>query len=272
MKKLKNIFCLYVLAISAFCIMGITEVKAAGASAEQFQVVCDQKSVEPGQTANCFLIAKILNGDISFVETTVTPDTNGQYQTKNLKITSVEGPPRNGDVAATNKLTHGKGLTDIAGLDQDHKESGANQYKCNNTNTYTEESYKGCQLFYALKNKKIKSVTNASENGVPVLNSGYDGYTVIGFYVVTLSDDATKNDCGRLCVIPRYAADDGTVEGDMEGFTTDKPCAEIEVKPGENPGTPGTGNFTSYLVLIGAAFVAVGAIALAKRNSKFFRV
>ena len=266
MKKLKNIFCLSVLAISTFCIMGITDVKAG--SAEQFQVVCDQKSVEPGQTANCFLIAKILNGDISFVETTITPDTSGNYQTKNLKITRVEGPPINGDVAATTLVHNGK-LADL-GLGDNHKESGAKNYVCNNETTYTEASYKGCQLFYALKNKKIKPVTNGSDNGVPVLNSGYDGYTVIGFYVVTLSDDATINDCGRLCISPRFGENDGDAQADMQGAT--KHCAEIEVKPGENPGTPGTGNFTSYLVLIGAAFVAVGAIALAKRNSKLFRV
>lgn len=266
MKKLKNIFRLSVLAISALCIMGVTEVKAA--SAEQFQVVCDQKSVEPGQTANCFLIAKILNGDISFVETTVTPDTSGDYQTKNLKITSVEGPPRNGDVAATTLVHNGK-LADLS-LGNDHKESGAKNYVCNNETTYTEASYKGCQLFYALKGKKIKSVTNASDNGVEALNSGYDGYTVVGFYVVTLSDDATTNDCGRLCISPRFGENDGDAQADLQGAT--KHCAEIEVKPGDPSTPPPTGNFTSYLVLIGAAFVAVGAIALAKRNSKFFRV
>lgn len=266
MKKLKNIFCLSVLAISAFCIMGIADVKAG--SAEQFDVICDQKSIEPGQTANCFLIAKILNGDVSFVQTTVTPDTSGDYQTKNLKITSVEGPPRNGDVAATTLVHNGK-LADL-GLGATHKESGAKNYVCNNEASYTEESYKGCQLFYALKGKKIKPVANGSDNGVPVLNSGYDGYTVIGFYVVTLSDDATINDCGRLCIEASFGENDGDTT--LQGATTSHPCAEIEVKPGENPGTPGTGNFTSYLVLIGAAFVAVGAIALAKRNSKFFRV
>ena len=202
----------------------------------------------------------------------ITADTSGEYQTKNLKIISVEGPPRNGDVAATNKLTHGKGLADISGLTEEHTQSGAKNYKCNNTNTYTEESYKGCQLFYALKNKKIKHEDNISINNVPVLNSGYDGYTVIGYYVVTLSDDATTNDCGRLCVEPRFGENDGDTQADLQGATTSNPCAEIEVKPGDPSTSPPTGSFTSYLVLIGAAFVAVGAIALAKRNSKFFRV
>ena len=267
MKKLKNIFCLSVLAIGAFCVMGIAEVKAG--SAQQFQVVCDKESIEPGDNANCFLIAKITD-EVSFVETTVTPDTSGIYQTKNLKINGVEGAPTSTTMSAK-ILPHARGLADIDRIETTHKESGAKNYKCNNTTSYTEESYNGCQLFYALQGEKIKHVADISINGVAALNSGYDGFTVVGLYNVTLSEDATKNDCGRLCIVARYAENDGDAEAALQGAT--KHCAEIEVKPGEDPGTPtDTGSFTSYLVLIGAAFVAVGAIALAKRNSKFFRV
>ena len=78
------------------------------------------------------------------------------------------------------------------------------------------------------------------------------------------------NDCGRLCVEVSYSGDRsdyGALEGNVTG--TDAPCAEV--KPTGTPQPP-TGSFTSYIVLIGGAFVAIGAIALARKNNKFFRV
>lgn len=274
MKKIKNILYLSILAISAFCMIGITEVKAG--KAENFKVVCDKQTIEPEQIANCYLIAQVTD-TVSFVETTIYPGAEPTQQSKNLKIVGVGGPPTNGNVTAL-KLTNGQGIkkkndSESLGLNSDHIDSGASLYECDNTQTYSEESYKGCQLFYALKNQSIKHVDDISENNVAALNS-HTGYTVIGYYAVSLTDDAPNNDCGRLCVIARYAPANGTVEDHLEGSTSNN-CAEIKTKvtDPDDPGDPvDSGSFTSYLVLIGAVFVAVGAIALAKRNSKFYRV
>ena len=135
-------------------------------------------------------------------------------------------------------------------------------YQCDNSNG-------GCYVFYAKTGKSITAVASAADNGVPALN-GNTGFTVIGYYEVKLSDSATLTDCGRLCVEVAYSGDGsdyGALEGNVSGSSS--PCAEV--KPTGTPQVP-TGSFTSYIVLIGGAFVAIGAIALARKNTKFFRV
>ena len=244
MKKIKNILSLSIVALCSFCMIGIMNVSAG--SATNFKVVCDPASIEKGDTANCYLIAQI-SGDIDGVITKVY--TEGS---KNLTIQNVQpAPAKQNDMKAE--------FIDSGASPSEGKAIG---YQCNNSSG-------GCYVFYAKNGKTISEVTNVADNNVEAIK-GNTGFTVVGYYEVKLSDNATLNDCGRLCVEVAYSGDGsdyGALEGNVSGASS--PCAEI--KPTGTPQVP-TGSFASYVVLIGGAFLAIGAIALARKNNKFFRV
>ena len=58
MKKLKNILSLSIVALCAFCLLGITDVFAANGTASGFTVACEDTSLEKGSTTTCYLLAK----------------------------------------------------------------------------------------------------------------------------------------------------------------------------------------------------------------------
>lgn len=104
--------------------------------------------------------------------------------------------------------------------------------------------------------------------------------TAVGAYDVTLSKDA-KGDCGTICVkvvytVPgdstEYTAIPGTRASDATAGSQDPSCEDITVDGAPVEEAPNTGAFADYAVLIGAGAIAVGAILLASKKSKFYRV
>lgn len=252
MKNLKNILSLSIIALCTFCLMGIMEVKAA-VSASSFDIVCDPQSIEKGQQSKCFLLAKINEDGGVGVDGFVTKvETEGTRKTKNLKIDEVKPAPIRGDEVGAAHLQSGQTGT----------EGNTTGFECTNTNS----AYPGCYIFYGKNGNTFKKVTSFADNGIGL--SGYDGFTVVGYYEVSLTENASMTDCGELCVEVAYAAD-AAGWGSLAGNQT-QVCEEV--KPTGNPDSPTTGSFTSYIVLIGGAFLAIGAIAIARKNNKFFRV
>jgi hypothetical protein len=246
MKKIKNILCLSIVALCSFCMIGIMNVSAG--SATNFKVVCNPESIEKGDLAQCYLLAKVTDS----VDGIITKVYN--EGSKNLVIQKVYAPPTKTDSIGAEEVNSGAKIKDTA--------AKAYGYECQNSNGV-------CYVFYAKSGKTIAADTSIADNGIEAIK-GNTGLTLVGYYEVKLSDSATMNDCGRLCVEVSYSGDGsdyGALEGNVTG--TDAPCAEV--KPTGTPQPP-TGSFTSYIVLIGGAFVAIGAIALARKNNKFFRV
>ena len=265
MKKIKNIFNFSIIAMISFCMMGIIEVNAAEASASDFQVICDPKVLEPGSHGQCYLIAKITEASdpstgvskgLDYVVTQRDPSLS-----KYLEVTKVTPPVDRASVIEAEMINSGAAAT--VGV----AKTAGSGYTCNST--------KGeCHVFSAKTLGGIKETKMGSGSGAPI--QGYDSFTIVGIYNVKLSEDAQKmsnGTCGYLCVYVDYSSDGaGTkLSGGTPSVESLKQCGEVTVKvpPVENPPN---GSFASYIVLIGGAFVALGAIVLAQKNNKFMKI
>ena len=250
MKKIKNLFILSAIALCAFCFEA--NVVNAQASASNFTIACNPKEIDKDTTSTCYLLAKIQADGGVGIDGVVTTVTSGSGdKTQNIQILGVyPATAKMGDMAAE-LVAHGASPKSSAG-------AGATSFTCQNSNS----DYPGCYVFYAKSGKSITPVTDFAENRVKEL-SGYSGFTVVGFYQIKLKENANMKQCGRLCVNAKYASSPSgyaSLEGNV-------PACE-EVSPSGVP----TGSFASYTVLVGAAFVAIGAITLAKKHNKFYRI
>jgi hypothetical protein len=250
MKKIKNLFILSALTLCAFCLG--TNIVEAQATANNFTIACSPREIEKGQISSCYLLAKIYADGGVGIDGVVTTVISGEANsTQSLQIVKVEPAPAKTNDMEAELVPHGASPKQSAG-------AGATSFTCDNSSG----AYPGCYVFYAKKDKSITPVTEFAENNVQALQ-GYSGYTVIGYYQVQLKEDANMKTCGRLCVQAKYAATPTGYSGLDGGM---KPCEEV------SPSGVPTGSFASYTLLIGAAFVALGAITLAKKHNKFYRV
>ena len=111
----------------------------------------------------------------------------------------------------------------------------------------------------------------------PVVDSAGIQASEVGAYNITLDKDAA-GDCGTICVKVDYIDNQGNertaLSGERpEGTTTgdqDYSCEDITIDKAVTP--PNSGAFADYAVLIGVGALAVGAILLASKKSKFYRV
>lgn len=108
--------------------------------------------------------------------------------------------------------------------------------------------------------------SSTDQGGSVILSSIAGGTTAgdLGNFVATLNNDA--RDCGKICVSVRYTTAAGEFTADMG----DQGCVE----PGE-PTPPSTGilsSYGSYVILAGGAVIALAAISLARKSTKFYRV
>ena len=86
------------------------------------------------------------------------------------------------------------------------------------------------------------------------------------------------NRCGDICVkvwtIPdgvyySKALECGTGTGCVQHTTSEQKCVEIHIKAS---GSTETGAFASYTILAAAAFIAISAVAIAKKNNKLYKI
>ena len=93
---------------------------------------------------------------------------------------------------------------------------------------------------------------------------------VIGKVIAHIDASLKDSSCGELCVYAREAKDTSsyTMEGSETYF-----CSEVHYTGDNTPASNvDTGAFTSYLLLAAGAVVAIGAVVLAKKNNKFYKV
>lgn len=252
MKKMKNILSLSVVALCAFCILGISNVSAA-ASASSFNVACEKTTLEKGDSTICYILAQVRN------DSTTGEGINGMLvvingETKQLGVSDPQPAPVKHNDMLAERITKGQKIT------KDPTAKAA---------TYTCE-YDKCDMFYAKNGKSLKAVTNWSENDVDTI-SGFSEYTILGYYNVQLKETASVTDCGKLCVDVKYSSA-GNYNSEGFGSAGKVACAEIKPVGGETTPPPETGNFASYAVLIGGAILALGAIALVRKNNKIYKI
>lgn len=106
--------------------------------------------------------------------------------------------------------------------------------------------------------------------------AGAAGKSDVFSFTLTLSESAknlSKNDdCGNIC-IAAVTLDKGTVSGITENSQfCYRPTIVPEEKCEGEDCNPKTGAFANYVAIAAVAVIAVGAILVARRSSKFYRV
>lgn len=290
MKKIKNMLLLSLLTICAVAVVGIDKVNAAtfdlGSSAS---IVCSPDTISAGQGTDCYLVGKpvpasgdySVHGYVTYAYTTDYLELKGAKENSNIPNTSVHFMK---STAATNGLT-------ITG----QMPSGMNGLTCKYDSANIEGGLDfGCAVFYTHKDKAAaftpaSIIKDNTANMVPGGNT--TAYGVIGSYQVSVAADAEGEACGELCVkawmVPGegdYAhveycqtngkKQDGSACSDVTTIQTVAGengyiCREVHYRGGVNPDT---GTFASYALLIAGALIAVAAVALAKKNTKLYRV
>lgn len=253
-KSMKALFVLMVLSL--FSIIGINTVKA-DASVTNINIVCEPREIEKGDVSLCYIIGKVTN-DASTgagVHGLLTKVTTSHLDIKSFKA-------GNGSSAfVAEKHTNGQQYTSA---------TPASGVTCS---TQGEECY---GFFTVGTNTPGQFKNTTTGTGVSSIDSQYTGYTNFGYFEVQLDDTATVTECGRLCLFADYAATAADY-GKNVHVTTEEVCEEISPKvtgtaTPVKPDTPETGSFVSIAVLVAGALIAIGAIAIAKKNNKIYKV
>ncbi|HAB67560.1 MAG TPA: hypothetical protein DCE23_09370 [Firmicutes bacterium] len=291
MKKLKNLTLMLVLSLCA--IVGVTTVNAAGFTiSKTTAIVCNPATVNKDTKSKCYIIGKP-DGDAS---SSIHGYVTALFTTKDLVIEGAESIVSGTDTAfVKDQSVNGSGNTwkSVKGT---ALPTGLDQVRCLRNNDWASNSgltdktisdY-ACATFYstgttnAFTPSSIRSNTELNKRVIP----NYADYGIIGNYVVVLKDGAsTTGDCGSVCVkawgiadASKYASLDmnGSTAGASDDLARPNACTELhkeKVSENPNPGhTPETGAFTSYAVLTAGALIAIGAIAIAKKNNRFNKI
>lgn len=241
MKK-RNILSLFITALCVLVLAGVSEVNAAA----NYHVVCNPDTISVDDTADCYVIGNLttkIDGVIAKVKST----------TKYLNLH--EAGTTNSEVFGT-RLNAGQKV----GEKNTHVTSAAKNYECTSND--------GCLVFSSqdpavgINPNKI----GASGNDIPALDT-YSDFTNVGFVTVSLSSEAPDSDCASLCLDIYEVATEAGYASTLSSVG-EVPCADLTPVGGGAP----TGSFASYTILIGGAFVAIAAIALARKNNKFYKI
>ena len=288
MKKLKNMLLTSLLAICAITIVGIDKVHA-----EAFQIgstasiICEPDRISAGEGTDCYLVGKpdpssgnySVNGYVTYAYTTKYLELNGARANSNIPNTSAHFMDPS---SATGGLT-------ISG----NMPSGMSGLVCEYDRALEGGLDFGCAIFYTHSGKE-NAFTPASitaNNDAAIVPNGDTTYGVIGSYQVSVSSEAEGEECGELCVkawvvpgdtdyahVKNCQTDGKKADGSScTGVTAVQTvsgnnnyiCREVHYVGGVNPDT---GTFASYALLVAGALIAVAAIALAKKNTKLYRV
>lgn len=303
MKKCKNIILMAILVLSVFAFTN--RVNAARMTFSNQTIICAPDHLEKGETSKCYLVGKItstgsdpLNGIVGVAYTSddlilknVETDVAGTA-TKMLlagkSITTEEAP--------NNKYVTGEGNTNVYKCELSWYDLSSTRLTAEGADstkqaiTTAKSSY--CTVLYSTSAdsnpftetalKSAASHTDALSD--PVIST----YAVLGIYTVQLDPNTDKKPnsrCGDICVkvwaVPAgmyysKAKDcqsatpgDGS---DCSATTTSVPqaCTEIHLKG--DGGSTETGAFASYAILAAGAFIAISAVAIAKKNNKLYKI
>lgn len=269
------------------------------------EMVCDPEAIEDGQTSTCYLIGVLGSASGDNILTSVNGFAVQLYTTKHLRFVSANVNTAIG-TDKVNAVTYDVSqISQSTNVPSDAPDS-MSKYKCyrgvttNVAGKPVEALDYKCAVFYTKKNQSENAYTlNSLKNGAsgiktkfnPSMNGG-SGMGLIGSFVVQLDNPSEAKECGEVCYmlweIPTandYDNSSCSTEADLEKEECKSvqqiySCEEITLKPKtpttpedpEDPDTPNTGAFASYAVLAAGALIAIGAITMAKKNSKFNRI
>ncbi len=284
MKSIKKLLSILFVSISSFVLVGVMNVSAQVGFSNS-EPVCMPENVKPGEEVTCYLRG---NG----THTTVASDAgNGQedvqgkthgfvvrlYTTDGLLFDRVEPYINDTNAASLVASAQSQSSNETIKLDGDNDTISFtctfdSEIKAPKAEWKIEEGddYR-CALFYSKTKTPVITVESAKPNDDIKAKTGEgNGIMVIGKVIAHIDKNLKDSSCGELCVYAREAKDTGsyTMEGSETYF-----CSEVHYT---GDGTPAsnveTGAFTSYLLLAVGAAVAIGAVVLAKRNNKFYKV
>lgn len=246
----KSIKKLFILAgLSLFTFIGINTVNAE-ASAKNFNIVCEPGEIEKGDVANCYLIAQVDNDKTTGagVHGLLTKVTTSHLIIKDFKA---------GDGSANYVAeTHTNGQKYTAA-------TPASSVTCESTSGET------CYGFFTKGASTAGLFKNTGKTNIPSIDAHFTAYTSFGYFQVQLDESATTKECGKLCVFADVAKT--TADYGQNVHLTDKAVCQ-EIKPKATVDTPNTGSFASITVLVAGALIAIGAIAIAKKNNKIYKI
>lgn len=263
MKKVRNLLIIFALAL---CIVVVPN--KVNAAASNYMLYCDKETITRGDSATCYLLAQIDDQGIF-----------GVYADLNYERLTIEG--------------HGIIYNDIMTVTEINK--GAERPNVGTGVTCTSNGK--CYDFQANTGSLITNKAGAT--GVDIINTNHSGYTPIGYWTVKVREDATDENCGKICVsvqakntstsqlgsnpqecVEIHPKDEevkvktctydetNKIYYDKNGNVVDE--AEYKKQCKVNP--PQTGSFASYAVLAAGAFIALSAITIAKKHNKFYKV
>ncbi len=284
-KKRKLLFIL--IALLVIPLVGLRNVNAAALGIKNRTVVCED-DLEVGESTKCYLLGTGESSGEShgFVTKVYTRD--------GLRLMDAAGYPADTKAFKVEPTSGSEGKKTSDGI--------INNLICKadaGTNTNTDYPYTGegqdyaCVAFYSSsKDKKNFTVANGKPKSSDTKlkehfdNQGLAGLMVIGSYTVKLENGDANSGCGEICVksweIEEASDYDTYSNGPDAGGATVNPgegsnqyfCAEVHIErePGESLGTPETGAFVSYTLLIAGALIAISAIVIVKKNTKIYHV
>ncbi len=277
-----------------------------GSSKRMMDMVCEPASLtENGATARCYLVGALKKDSAEGLKE-VDGFSVQVFTTKHLRLDAayVNDGIGNGK-AGTAMFDHSPNSIANEKIPGDAPTSMKN-FKCimgelsNNSlgiNVEKPLDFK-CTLFYTKNTQTSKAFNlNTMKLGHQVTtgisaSQASSGVGLIGSFEVHLEAPEGTHECGEICYmlweIPEKEDYDNTSCSSNPDDDKCKPadpkyeCKEIEVnipkptvtpeKPEDPTPAPDTGAFTSYAVLAAGALIAVGAIAMAKKNTKFNRL
>ncbi len=308
MKKLKKLLLIALFSVSTLVMIGTVNASSEKSLfvrngdptnpsvKRDIRIICDPKAIENGQTSKCYLIGTLMKASDADGYTEANGFTTQVYTTKYLKIVGATHNP--GITGAATTLVTASTTSGTSGVENapDAPDSLVNGFRC--AYDSAEASKKGvidyrCAIFYSKKStaKNVFSLTTL-RNGADTLASKINaeralaqgsGLGYIGSYEVKLdAGDKDIKECGEICVkvweIPQDTDYDkcasGSASADCKPVNDEYLCKELGMinKPDDPTPPPPTGAFASYAVLAAGALIAIGAVAMAKKNNKFNRV
>ncbi len=278
MKKVKKFLLMTVLSVCSFAFVGIVNAELFTISGS-VNLICEPNAIEAGGQSECYVIGKP-------DPATETASVNGyvvqSYTTKNLTLQTAKANENVTNSAAV--FTHATAQnTNKPFASTADAPKSLQDFTCIYDSAASGKRDFGCAVYYTKSSVTSNAFTPAAmkRNAGAVIPAQQvaSGYGVLGSIIVKLSEDATNNECGELCVkVWRIDSSDKydktlTASVDDRDNMPEYFCKEIHLKGTPvQPGTPETGAFASYAILAAGALIAISAVAMAKKNNKFNRI
>lgn len=288
MKKINKILLALIFAVCATTFT--SRVFAADFSLNNVALVCNPASVEAGQSTDCYIIG-IPSGDTGSLHGFVAQ----AFTTKDLRL---EGAAKKDGISgATSAFTKASAASSTEGTTELTVNNEKIQFRCSIS---SEGSTKGavdygCAVYYSTGTTdaftKASITSNLSQSVQEVLpDTNKSAYGTIGSLKVSLDENSTAKDCGEVCLqvwnienksqYSNYQTCTDPENKDQCGGEQSSMlngnnlfCEELHMLPIEDYGNPpATGSFVSYAVLIAGALIAISAVAMAKKNTRFNKI